>query len=152
MENPPTIGAMRTIERRSGMHIPALAVLFNHGHPPEALAQLVSEYADVQHAIGMRNFLLEGIGFYEYGNQALPLNVLRKLQRPDWLDMFRTYVGMMGHSAQEFWQITLEEYLLAVEGFCLLHRITPSSAATTATARDLHAMIERFPDNKKSAY
>lgn len=144
----PTIGTMRAIERKSGMHIAALIVLFNHKRPPDALAELVAAHADVHHTLGMRNFLLEGIGFKDYGSQPLDLDTLRNLPRPDWLDMFKTYVGIMGHSAQEFWQLNLEEYRLALEGFCLLHRIDPYADLDPATTRDLREMMVNYPDKR----
>ena len=143
---PPTIGAMRRIERQSGLKIPELAALFNAACPPKPLRKLVACEANLceKHTLALRNFLLAGIGATGQPTE----NTLRNLKSPDWLDMFKTYVGMMGHSAQEFWQLTLEEYELAREGFCLAHQIEylASTAATAATRHDLAALTQLFPD------
>lgn len=142
MESIPTISAMRRIERQSGLKIHDLAVLFAAACPPKPLRKLVAEEANIseKHTLALRDFLLAGIGM----TKPLAENSLRNLKSPDWMDMFKTYVGMMGHSAQEFWQLTLEEYELAREGFCLAHHI--ESLPTAATHQELAAMARQFPD------
>ena len=62
---------------------------------------------------------------------------------PDWREMFLTYVGIMGRPVAEFWQLTVAEYELAVEGFCLLQHIDTTSPATS---HELAEMLKRFPD------
>ena len=105
------------------------------------------EFTDEQIKVAIPDlmaFLLRGIG----QQATITSDVIKSLKQPDWRDMFMTYVGIMGRPISEFKSITLEEYALVVEGFCMLHQIDIQSVAIPATSQDLAEMLERFPDEK----
>lgn len=158
----PTIGALRKIERQTGASIVALIALLHESRLPyDTLRLILNEGAKAGgnslegvklSSRALKNalpqpcaFLLQGIGCT--GTSSAPLNAqaLKLLRQPDWDGMFKIYVGMMGHSAQEFHHITLAEYQLAVEGFAQFHDIDLSTAAP-ASSQDLAEMLARFPD------
>lgn len=87
------------------------------------------------------------------GNKALTPHQLAELLEPypnlDYAEMFTIFAGIMGRSAGEFWQVSVEEYVLIYEGFCLSHNIT-ADASAPLTRQQLAAMMNRFPDTTES--
>lgn len=156
----PTLEAIHAIEAQTGLGTLSLIALLHARKLPPAMLRIIahegaraadgvledaSDESLQQAAPALCEFLLSGIGC-EATADALDVALFRSLRQPDWQDMFKTYVGMMGHSVQEFRQLTYSQYLLAVEGFCMLHGVEPSATAAPATSRDLREMLQRFPD------
>ncbi|MFW0777690.1 MAG: GTA-gp10 family protein [Rickettsiales bacterium] len=160
----PTIGALCNIEAQTESSIVTLITDLHESQLPcDTLRLILSEGAKAANTPlktaklskkilkntlpQLCTLLLQGIGCAE---ASVPLNaqILKLLHQPDWQDMFKIYVGMMGYSTQEFQQITLAEYLLAVEGFAQFHDIDISTA-TPATSQDLAEMLQKFPDEQK---
>ncbi len=143
----PSIGALCAIDRQTGFAIgklietmpeSSLRIIANEGM--RAAGSPVFRMTDkaLREVRGhLRAFLLRGIGCVD---ETL------SVRQPDWRDMFVTYVGLMGRPVSEFRDITLAEYSLAVEGFCLLHHIDSAAASAPATSQDLAEMVKRFPD------
>jgi len=77
-------------------------------------------------------------------HKAVMLELLTPALNADWREMFKIYVGVMGKNAAEFWQLTLEEYALAFEGFCLAHGI--GIHPPDINHDQLTALMARFPD------
>ena len=162
----PTIGALCAIEKHSHLTIIQLITLFYTVHlPMPTLRLMVREGAkaagDIPHddmlsddqalrtlVPQLRCFLLQGIGYADPDATSFDAKALQSLRQPDWDDMFMTYVGIMERQATEFWQITLTEYALAVEGFCLRHDIDSLSSAAPATSQDLAEMLQQYPDKQ----
>ncbi len=79
----------------------------------------------------------------EYAQRYLKQN-MQHLPDASWQELFLIYAGVMNRAAQEFWTITLAEYTLITEGFCMMHGFEPQSALPPATSQDLAEMIKRF--------
>lgn len=160
----PSLGALYEIEQRLDMTIPEAIAMVSTGQAPapmirtilqEGLAAAGHNPANVRlsrRALRLMtpalcHLLLLGLGCV-VDDPALPPDrkTLATLAPLDWEDMYRNATGMMGKNANEFWHMTLTEYRLAFEGFCMLHGIESYHGATPATSLDLSDMMERFPD------
>ncbi|MFO0388657.1 MAG: hypothetical protein ACK502_02910 [Alphaproteobacteria bacterium] len=80
---------------------------------------------------------------HEYA-RAFIAGALQDKTELNWRGMFTTFTGIMNRPTAEFWNITLAEYSLIVEGFCLMHGLEPHRALPPATSQDLAEMIRRF--------
>lgn len=136
----PTLGALGAIEQATGRPVKQLLA---EGMKADTLRQ-VAEIAGAGKAhitdeellsqkAAITSFLAGALG----GGGA----------SPDFREMFMIYVGVMGRPVAEFWNITLAEYALVLEGFCLHHNIDLAAAGMPATSHDLAEMQERFPDD-----
>lgn len=96
-------------------------------------------------------FLLQGLGHEPIFPGMTDPGVMKNIRQPNWQDIFKTYMGVMGRPVQEFWQMTLVEYALAFEGFCLVHKIDGLSASAPATATDVAELLQQFPDEMSAS-
>ncbi len=161
----PTIGALCSIEAQTGLTTLSMISLLHGARLPAAALRIIvnegmnaienasdipecSDEALTKTSMGLCSFLLTGIGC-DMTSRSLDSVTFSGLTQPDWQDMFKTYVGMMGRNAEEFWQLTMHEYMLAVEGFCALKGIETLSASAPATSQDLAEMLQKFPDEKR---
>jgi len=163
----PTIGALCSIEAQTGLptlsmisllygaHLPATAlrIIINEGMNATENPTGILEYSDESLknvSMGLCSFLLTGVGC-DMTSRSLDSVTFNTLKQPDWQDMFKTYVGMMARSTEEFWQLTIHEYMLAMEGFCTLQGIETIHAAFPATSGELAELMQRFPDARGDA-
>ena len=65
-----------------------------------------------------------------------------KLDEFPWDDWLKLALGKMSMSSNDFWNLSLEEFYLAVEGFSDFHGGKPPPM----TRNELLDLMERYPD------
>lgn len=95
----------------------------------------------------LQALLLRGIGCAPEIQDELDMSMLHALVQPNWQDIFISYVGILGRPIYEFWEMTLAEYALVTQGFCLQNNIDPVASAAPATSHDLIELMQSFPDD-----
>ena len=91
-------------------------------------------------------FLVQGLGYTRQEADEIHSANLGQLPGICWDDLFKVATGFMGKSTDEFWRMTMHEFLLAYEGFCMLHDIKLAPYGTPATQHDVRSMMRQFPD------
>lgn len=158
----PSFAALYAIESQS-LPLPELLRLLHAGYAsPDMLRLILSEgIAAAENGVldagwveeelyaaapQLLMFLLRGIGYAVEGAESITAEECAALPPLAWPELIKVACGMMGRTLQEFWQMTMPEYRLILEGFLILQGIDALDALPPANSHDLAAMMRRFPD------
>lgn len=163
----PSFEALHAIEQHLGSTIPVLIhTLQTHSVPTATLRYILASCAyawdktQILPTFPARawrslqatalELLMRGLGctpvFATEAPSSLPTPPTTPTQL-SWPSLYQSVTVLFGKSEAEFWQMTMHGLLLMLEGYRAQQGEDFLPIGIPATARDLHALMQQFPDH-----